>query len=214
QSSNICDDCHSTNAWIPASFNHNNITSPCYNCHNGTQATGKNPGHIQSSNICDDCHSTNAWIPASFDHTGVTGSCSTCHNGTQATGKPGGHFVTSEECNACHDTRGWIPTTKYNHTTANYPGDHKSSVGCLDCHTSNTQSIAWKYGGYKPDCAACHAGDYKRKSHKKTSNPSNIYYTESELRDCSGACHKYTDNTFTTISKTRNHKHDANDGGF
>jgi hypothetical protein len=41
-----------------------------------------------------------------------------------------------------------------------------------------------------------------------------ILYTVGELRNCAGSCHIYTDNTFTTIEKTRNGKHRASDGGF
>jgi len=209
-----CDDCHSTRAWIPAGFDHSGVTSPCATCHNGATATGKPQGHIQSNDICDDCHTTRAWIPASFDHSGVTGSCSTCHNGTTAPGKPNGHFVTTQECNECHDTRAWTPVTTFHHSTANYPGDHRSSVECLDCHKGNSEIISWQYGAYKPDCAGCHAGRYKEKAHKKTKNPTTIYYPVSELRDCSGACHRYTDNTFTVIEKHHSSHHHASDGGW
>ena len=68
----------------------------CSGCHNGFDATGKHPDHIQATNFCEDCHSTTAWSPVvSVDHTQVLGSCSSCHNGTDATGKDSGHFVTN-----------------------------------------------------------------------------------------------------------------------
>ena len=50
--------------------------------------------------------------------------------------------------------------------------------------------------GYKPDCAGCHAGDYEQNEHKKVDSP-RIYYTVSELRNCAGACHEYTDSSMT-----------------
>jgi hypothetical protein len=34
------------------------------------------------------------------------------------------------------------------------------------------------------------------------------------LRDCSGACHVYTDSNLNKISKTRNSEHRVSDGGF
>jgi hypothetical protein len=107
-----------------------------------------------------------------------------------------------------------VPVTTFNHNTPNYPGDHKSSVQCVDCHKNNNEVISWRYPGYQPDCAACHANKYKDGPHKKTKNPSTIYYTVSELRDCSGACHRYTDNTFTTIEKHKSNHHHSSDGGW
>jgi len=103
--------------------------------------------------------------------------------------------------------------TSFTHTTAFYPGDHRSKVACNDCHTGNSETIAWQYGAYKPDCAGCHAGKYKQKKHKKVSSPT-IYYPVSELRDCAGACHRYTDNTFQVISKHKSSKHHTSDGGW
>ena len=40
------------------------------------------------------------------------------------------------------------------------------------------------------------------------------YYTVGELRDCSGACHIYTDSSLSTISDRRNGNHRVSDGGF
>ncbi|HHH35375.1 MAG TPA: hypothetical protein ENK48_00930 [Gammaproteobacteria bacterium] len=81
----------------------------------------------------------------------------------------------------CHTTRGWLPLI-YRHTTANYPGDHRGNFACVRCHTSNSEVIPWRYAAYKPDCAGCHAGDYKPGEHKNAS--------VSSLRNCSGSCHK------------------------
>lgn len=183
-SSNECDDCHLTIAWIPAGFNHSNVTVPCFTCHNGIDATGKHPTHVTSSNTCDDCHSTHGWIPASFDHIGVTGSCDTCHNGTTATGKSPQHFVTTSQCDSCHTTSFWEPTTAFDHMSAIYPGDHTgSNPACIDCHTSNSQTISWPYPAYQPECAACHANDYNQGEHDNA--------PISGLIDCSSSsCHE------------------------
>jgi len=81
------------------------------------------------------------------------------------------------------------------------------------CHGGNSETVTWKFPTYKPDCAACHADDYKSGPHKKVDTPK-ILYTVSELRDCSGACHQYTDSSLTTIKKIRNGEHRVNDGDF
>jgi len=152
-------------------------------CHNGVTATGKAVTHITSSNVCEDCHSTAAWTPAQFDHADITSGCNTCHNGGTATGMDTNHFVTSEQCDVCHRTTAWIPTLLFDHQSANYPGDHTgSNPGCIDCHTSNSQSITWPNAAYKPECAACHAGDYRSDKHENRSVTQDL--------DCAGTCHK------------------------
>jgi hypothetical protein len=208
-----CDSCHRTTAWIPAAFNHANVApGTCATCHNGTQARGKSANHIVTTASCDTCHRTTAWIPATFSHTGVApGTCATCHNGTQARGKSTTHMVTTRACDACHGTTAWIPAT-YTHLTPAYK-PHGASVTCLACHKANTEVATWTFAAYKPDCAGCHAGNFKQGPHKKVESPL-IYYTVAELKDCSGSCHVYTNSTFTTILKARSGKHRSTAGGF
>jgi hypothetical protein len=206
--SNTCDDCHVTTNWSSVRFDHNGVSGSCTSCHNGQTATGKGPTHIQTSAQCDGCHSTLAWVPAQFDHNLVSGSCTTCHNGQTAPGKPGNHFNTTLQCDTCHDATRWEPVT-FRHSSPNYPGDHGRGVECRDCHRSNSQTVTWQWSAYKPDCAGCHAGDYERDEHKKIENP-RTYYTVSELRDCTGACHTYTDSSLTRIRRSRTGQHRVN----
>jgi hypothetical protein len=202
QSGNTCDDCHTTSAWVPAVFDHSSVApGTCSTCHNGTTATGKTSNHIITTAQCDACHTTIAWVPASFDHSLVTGSCSSCHNGTTATGKPGGHFVTSLQCDECHTTSLWLPVD-YRHTSPLYPGDHRVNLVCTACHQTNSEQVVWSAPAYAPDCAACHANDFEPGSHKKYVNP-DTFYSVSELRDCTGSCHTYTDSSLTTLSRSR-----------
>jgi hypothetical protein len=210
-----CDNCHSTTAWLPATFDHSTVApGTCATCHNGTTASGKPSNHVATTASCDNCHSTTAWLPATFDHTAVApGTCATCHNGTTATGKSSSHFVTTRSCDACHSTTSWLPTLNYSHTSPFFPGGHPT-LTCIRCHTTNSEVISWQFAAYKPDCAGCHADDYKPEKHKKTNVPTRILYTVGELKDCSGSCHEYTDNTFTTILKTRSGKHSASKGGW
>jgi hypothetical protein len=161
---------------------------------------------------CDSCHTTTAWIPATFSHTNVApGTCATCHNGTQATGKPATHFVTSRACDSCHRTTAWTPVT-YAHVTPFYK-PHAAGVTCASCHTTRNEVIAWRFAAYKPDCAGCHAADFKPDPHKKIDTPK-LLYTVAELKDCAGSCHVYTDATMTTILKSRTSKHRSTGGGF
>ena len=210
-----CDECHrSTVTWAGARFSHAAIApGSCMRCHNGSIASGKPANHVMTTASCDMCHRTSAWVPASFNHTSVTpGTCANCHNGTQATGKPNGHFVTTRSCDACHTTSAWTPVLTYSHISPYY-STHRSGVRCADCHTTNSEVISWPYAAYKPDCAGCHANRFKADAHKKVDSPT-TYYTVSELRNCTGACHTYTDSTLTTISKSRSGHHHSTDGGW
>ncbi|MFO0733274.1 MAG: hypothetical protein U0361_20375 [Nitrospiraceae bacterium] len=203
-----CDTCHRTTGWTPATMSHAGVTpGTCATCHNGTTARGKSATHVPTTASCDTCHRTTAWIPATFSHTGVTpGTCATCHNGSTATGKSSGHFVTSQSCDACHRAgSGWTNVTTYSHKTAYYK-QHRAGVTCNACHTSNNEVIAWRFGGYKPDCAGCHADRFKPDAHKKVDSPK-ILYNVVELKDCSGSCHIYTDSTFTRIRQSRSGQH-------
>ncbi|MDH5288134.1 MAG: hypothetical protein OEX23_16045, partial [Betaproteobacteria bacterium] len=209
-----CDTCHRTTAWIPATFSHTGVTpGGCATCHNGTTARGKPATHIATTLSCDSCHRTTAWIPATFTHTGVTpGSCATCHNGTSARGKGASHFVTTRSCDACHRTTAWIPLGTYSHVSPGYR-PHTSGVTCIACHRSNNEVIAWPFAAYRPDCAGCHAATFRPTAHKKVDSPA-VFYTVGELRNCAGSCHEYTDTTFTTIRRTRTSQHRSTDGGF
>ena len=146
-----------------------------------------------------------------MDHTNVTGNCASCHNGSTATGKPNGHFVTSKSCETCHRTSGWSIIT-FRHISPGY-ADHGRRLDCKSCHKTNAQTIPWKFAAYRPDCAACHAGDFKPGEHKKVDSPRRLY-TAGELRDCTGACHTYTDSSMTVIKKRRSGEHRASKGDW
>ena len=194
-------------------MNHTGITTGCATCHNGSTAIGKTGSHILTTAACETCHkSTTSFAGAKMSHTGITTGCATCHNGSTATGKGGGHFITTRACESCHRTTGWTPATSYTHTTPYYK-PHNAGVTCATCHKTNNEVIAWQYGGYKPDCAGCHAGKFKPDSHKKVDSPK-ILYTVTDLKNCAGSCHEYTSSSFTTIKQRRDSKHRSTDGGF
>ena len=169
-------------AWTPARFDHTGVApGTCASCHNGTQATGKPANHIATTASCDACHSTVAWTPAQFDHANVApGTCAQCHNGTQATGKPGNHWQTALSCDSCHRTTAWTPVT-HQHTSPDYPGDHRGPPACTACHTTNRDAVTWQFPQYRPNCAGCHANDYDQGEGRHT--------TLVQDQDC-GRCHR------------------------
>jgi hypothetical protein len=209
-----CDTCHkSTITFAGARFNHAATTAACATCHNGTTAIGKPPRHLATTAACDTCHkSTVAWDIVRVDHTNLTAPCASCHNGTAAIGKPQTHFVTTLPCDSCHRTVSWSAAT-YRHMSATYP-DHGKPIECKQCHSTNSQIVPWKFAAYKPDCAACHAQDFRPQQHVKYLKPVPMYYTVAELKDCTGACHTYLDRTMTVIETRRPRGHRVNGAGW
>jgi len=194
-------------------MNHAGIVANCASCHNGRTALGKPATHIPTNDPCETCHkSTTTFAGARFDHSRVTAPCASCHNGVMATGKPPRHFVTTLPCETCHRTATWTPAI-YRHISPAF-ANHGSALGCASCHTSNAQIVPWKFAAYRPDCAGCHADKYRPTSHLKFSRPVSVYYTVMELRDCTGACHIYSDSTQRTILTRRTGVHRAFGGGW
>jgi hypothetical protein len=75
----------------------------------------------------------------------------------------------------------------YNHSGLGYePLDHQGNFQCQECHVTNADVISWQYPAYQPDCAGCHAGDYKRDKHD---GPGGSQESVSQNRNCAGACH-------------------------
>jgi hypothetical protein len=109
-SDNRCENCHTTNAWLPARFDHQGLSQACVSCHNGVQAGGKSLRHVATTQDCGACHGTFSWTTAKFSHLNLSAACSSCHNGLNAPGKPVKHPVTSLDCGACHSTQSWMIT--------------------------------------------------------------------------------------------------------
>ncbi len=119
-----CGTCHTTDGWLPASFDHSttkfplsgahlklectqchtsadfaSLSSECHSCHAKDDA---HKGQFGSS--CGTCHTTDGWLPASFDHSvtkfPLTGAhvpldCTQCH-------KNGAFTNLSADCASCH----------------------------------------------------------------------------------------------------------------
>jgi hypothetical protein len=217
-----CDTCHkSTTIWTGATFTHPaTAAGTCSTCHvAGGSGLPKNATHIPTTAQCDTCHkNTTLFKPAVMSHTGTTGpiaagNCATCHGGAYtavgADAKSTAHFITTRGCDSCHGTTVWSPANTYTHISIGYKAH--SFKTCSSCHKTNNEVIAWASPAYKPDCAGCHASKFGANNHTKVSSP-RINYTVAELRDCSGACHEYTNSTFTVIKTTRTSKHRPTNG--
>jgi hypothetical protein len=218
--SNNCDACHAIGGapWVPVKvFDHTATTGTCVSCHSGAKppAVGKSANHMTTTNNCAACHVTTVWAPVGpkqFAHSEATGTCANCHNGTHppAVAKSPTHFITNKACDVCHTTTNWTTLLNYTHISPAYElhffGTNAST--CLTCHKQNNEKISFLQPGLVPDCAACHADKYKPDPHVKFGN---TRYTVTELKDCTGACHIYADQTLTTIktNRTTNTKHRA-----
>ena len=227
-----CDACHATGGvpWTPAkAFDHTQAIDTCFSCHNGTTKTTvktitpKDVAHLNTTNTCESCHVSGVvatdWKVApitKFDHSQAIGTCLACHNGTNKMGITGTvldyklptHFITTKDCSVCHTTSLWNPMLTYAHTSAAYVLHYfgTTQTTCVTCHKQNNEKITYTSPTLFPNCAACHSNKFSPDPHTKYGN---IRYTFTELKDCTGACHIYTDQTLTKIQTSRptNNKH-------
>jgi len=198
-SGNDCETCHTSNAWTPARFDHVSVTPhTCGTCHDGLHASGLPVNHVPTSAQCDTCHGTLSWKPAKLDHTTLTAPCASCHNNSVALGVSPTHMLMTRDCATCHSYPDWS-VLHFVHASASYPGEHRAALVCTSCHTTNTDQIPWRSAAQAGSCAGCHASDFKPDLHPKTLG--GVKYTAAELRDCTGACHVYSDATLGTIAK-------------
>ena len=85
-----CDACHTSVAWLPAAFDHDNVApGTCSSCHDGVQATGVENDHFQTALECDRCHTIDFFEPDVFAH--------------QSPNYPGAH-ADDPDCDECHQT--------------------------------------------------------------------------------------------------------------
>jgi hypothetical protein len=209
-----CESCHkSTMNFAGARMNHAGITTNCSRCHNSGAAPGKSANHLVTNAPCETCHrSTVSFAGARVDHTNMTAPCASCHNGTTAEGKPSRHILTASPCDQCHRTQTWASVV-YRHTSPAYV-NHGAGVDCVSCHTANAKTVVWKFPAFRGTCAGCHVDKYRPMSHPKFTRPMSVYYTAAELRDCTGACHTYTNNTQRTVLTRSFGVHRALGGGW
>ena len=136
-----CENCHTSVAWAPSTFNHATATT--------FPLTG---GHVGVA--CVSCHTTG--------YAGISTTCVSCHlTNYNATTNPG-HVAAkfSTDCATCHTVTAWLPGT-FNHTTGTtFPltGAH-TALSCISCHATG-------YVGIATTCVSCHLAKYNA-----TTNP-------------------------------------------
>lgn len=112
-----CGSCHSTSAWLPASFDHNLSSFPLTGAHNGLP--------------CAACHSSGIY-------NGLASACAACH------ADPAYHagLFGGTACDQCHSTSSWTPASYNRSHSGDCDGPCISHEGasCRDCHPSSLTS--------------------------------------------------------------------------
>jgi hypothetical protein len=156
-----CAQCHTTQAWHPASFDHSLVQYPltgahvslacaqchasgqyagtpqdCWSCHQSQYAGAESPSHVQNQlpHECQDCHTTSAWQPSTFDHAATNFPLTGAHQIASCIQchANGSYGQMSSECFSCHQ-QDYQATQNPHHTVPNYSHD------CAVCHTT----VAW-----------------------------------------------------------------------
>ena len=137
-----CEVCHSTSAWQPASFNHNNTAFPLVGA------------HIKV--VCASCHVNN-------NYTSIPTDCYSCHRveyqGTNNPNHIAAGFPTT--CQTCHQVvAGWAGAV-FNHTWFNV--NHGGAAGvCTTCHTNPSNYAVFQ-------CTNCHTKGNTDQQHQGVS---------------------------------------------
>ena len=159
-----CQDCHSTSAWEPSTFDHSNTAFPltgahltasclgchvggvfegtptdCWSCHQQDYEDVDDPNHVQNqfSHNCADCHTTTAWEPATFDHAGTDFPLTGAHIAVSCIAcHIGGQYEgTPTDCWSCHQ-QDYEEVDDPNHVQGQF--DHN----CAVCHSTNAWTPA------------------------------------------------------------------------
>ena len=177
-SSDLCQSCHNSVAWVPVvKVDHNQVMGACATCHNGKTSTGRPATHIAASTECGACHATSSFTPViRVDHTQVLGTCVGCHNGSSASGKPTFHITSTDACEQCHSTAAWTPviTVPHDQLTGACISCHNGIVAmgkspthlattnvCEACHSVTTfvPAIVDDHAQVVGTCSSCHNGN-------------------------------------------------------
>ena len=143
-----CEDCHTTLAWQPAFFEHEQASG-------GFALLG---AHTMVA--CQSCHQIPS-METIFDAQNNE-DCYSCHQADYQEEHGGSGFPT--ECIACHNVNSW-DGADFDHTLASggfeLLGAH-SKADCSDCHTSNYDLVFSPPPADQTDCYSCHASDYQK----------------------------------------------------
>jgi hypothetical protein len=143
-----CEQCHGTDNWLNAKFDHSAVGFPL------------SGGHAVPPRQCADCHINNNYNLSST-------ACVTCHlKDFQGTTNP--NHVTSnfpQTCEQCHNTTSWL-NAAFDHNSTGFPLTGLHTVPprqCTDCHVNNNYTLN------STACVTCHLKDFQG-----TSNPNHV----------------------------------------
>jgi len=167
---NLCEACHSQNAWEPSIFTHEATSNTCVTCHfvQYTQTTDPPHSDLSFPQDCSTCHSSDQWSPSSFNHdVETTGfltdgahletNCSSCHDNWNAPIEI--RTCASSSCHLDNFTQSSSPP----HETMTF------SQACTDCHTTaawspsqfvhdnETTSYPLEGAHESAECQSCHS---------------------------------------------------------
>jgi hypothetical protein len=132
-----CDVCHRTSAWLPALIGN---TLPA------------NHRPIPPSTTCSSCHVGGSSV---FTHPSTTSGCTTCHNGSTARGQPANAIHMNSNittCESCHRNTSSFTVATFTHSAV-------TPNGCANCHNGSNPPAVGKKGTHfvtTRACDACH----------------------------------------------------------
>ncbi len=130
-----CTQCHSNEAWTPATFDHANTDFPLIGAHITVN--------------CQECH-------VDGRYTDIPSACFDCHNNDYNGVSDPNHVEAQfdHDCKVCHTDEAWTPAT-FNHANTDFPlsGAH-ISVNCQECHVDG------QYDDIASECFDCHNDDF------------------------------------------------------
>jgi len=128
-----CQQCHTSQAWSPADFDHALTAFPLTGSH--TDLT------------CQQCHGGGSL-------TALPSDCNSCHDSDYQAAPNHVSSNFSVTCEECHNTLTWADAV-FNHDFFPFAGGH-SGLSCQQCHTTGV------YEAIPADCVSCHQGDFQQ----------------------------------------------------
>lgn len=159
-----CHSCHTTSAWLPATFDHTTTAFPltgqhatltcischatqysgtpsaCFACHQTAYEGTTDPNHTAAAfpTTCQSCHTTNGWTPSNWDH---DGQYFPIYSGTHA-----GRWSTCADCHVSPSSYAVFECTNcHEHNKTDTDDDHTQvsgyqylSTACYNCHPRGT----------------------------------------------------------------------------
>jgi len=158
-----CNQCHSTDNWLNAKFDHSTVGFALTN------------SHAVPPRQCTDCHLNNNYNLNST-------ACVSCHmKDYQGTNAPN-HAMANmpQTCEQCHNTASWL-NASFNHDKTGFSLTGMHTVPprqCTDCHINSNYTLN------STACYGCHQKDYT-----STTSPN---HAAANFPQACGSCHNTT----------------------